>query len=45
MWVYVLFILDFQVVARHEDLLAQATGIESLEGMFPLTVILYIELA
>lgn len=24
--------LCFQVVARHEDLLAQATGIESLEG-------------
>ncbi|EFB24721.1 hypothetical protein PANDA_001507 [Ailuropoda melanoleuca] len=26
-------LLDFQVVARHEDLLAQATGIESLEGV------------
>lgn len=26
----------FQVVARHEDLLAQATGIESLEGKLPL---------
>ncbi|XP_053572547.1 conserved oligomeric Golgi complex subunit 5 isoform X1 [Bombina bombina] len=25
--------LHFQVVARHEDLLAQATGIESLEGV------------
>uniref|UniRef100_A0A287A8B1 Conserved oligomeric Golgi complex subunit 5 n=1 Tax=Sus scrofa TaxID=9823 RepID=A0A287A8B1_PIG len=29
--------LHLQVVARHEDLLAQATGIESLEGIFPLT--------
>ncbi|MEE6481265.1 hypothetical protein FKM82_012808, partial [Ascaphus truei] len=26
--------LHFQVVERHEDLLAQATGIESLEGKF-----------
>uniref|UniRef100_A0A669C5U9 Conserved oligomeric Golgi complex subunit 5 n=1 Tax=Oreochromis niloticus TaxID=8128 RepID=A0A669C5U9_ORENI len=28
--------LHTQVVARHEDLLAQATGIESLEGKLPL---------
>ncbi|CAJ0949442.1 unnamed protein product, partial [Ranitomeya imitator] len=26
--------LHLQVVARHEDLLAQATGMESLEGKF-----------
>jgi hypothetical protein len=30
--------LSFQVVARHEDLLAQATGIESLEGIFLSTI-------
>lgn len=27
-------IFFFKVVARHEDLLAQATGIESLEGKY-----------
>lgn len=30
--------LHLQVVARHEDLLAQATGIESLEGIVSLSL-------
>lgn len=34
-YMLIIHFFNFQVVARHEDLLAQATGIESLEGIFP----------
>lgn len=36
------YLFFFQVVARHEDLLSQATGIESLEGTNIILFSLYV---